>query len=239
MADIHFWGGEKGGVGKSFACRTATDFHIDREIDFGLFDSDRTNPDVLKIYRDKVGARGAIFSESPRHADSANAIITTAVDDDRRVLVNLPGNSLRPLLSWMNKSSFVDIVEEAGGQFYYWFVCSGGFASLEMFSQTLAAFDPRVSLIFVKNFGMSEDWESFERDKALQKLIKQRGVKVMEFPAFIGNYHRNQIRKLGLSFLEAGEREDFKSVGRQRAKSFLSAAFAQFDSLGVFDVPPK
>ena len=235
MADIHLFGGEKGGVGKSFVCRTAVDYHLDREIDCVPFDSDRTNPDVLKIYRQKAGARGAIFSESPRHADSANAIITTAVDDDRRVLVNLPGNSLTPLRNWMDKSRFVDSVEEAGGRFYYWFVCSGGVDSLRMFGELVQAFDERVPYVFVKNFGMSEDWESFDRDKPLQKLIEKRQIAVLDFPAFIGNYHRNQVKNLGLSFLEAGEREDFKSVGRQRAKSFLTEAFAQFDSVGVFD----
>ena len=236
MADIHLFGGEKGGVGKSFVCRTAIDYHLDRKIDCVPFDSDRTNPDVLKIYRQKAGARGAIFSESPRHADSANAIITTAVDDDRRVLVNLSGSSLTPLLNWMNKSAFVDTVEQAGGTFYSWFVCSGGVDSLRMFSESVKAFDDRVQHVFVKNFGMAEDWESFERDKPLQKLIKRREVTVVDFPAFIGNYHRNQVKQLGLSFIEAGEREDFKSVGRQRAKSFLTAAFAQFDEAEIFDV---
>lgn len=236
MASIHLFGGEKGGVGKSFVCRTAIDFHLDREIDCVPFDSDRTNPDVLKIYREKAGARGAIFSESPRHADSANAIITTAVDDDRRVLVNLSGSSLTPLLNWMNKSSFVDAVEQSGGSFYSWFVCSGGVDSLRMFSESVKAFDDRVQHVFVKNFGMSEDWESFDRDEPLQKLIKQRGAMVVDFPAFVGNYHRNQVKQLGLSFLEAGEREEFKSVGRQRAKSFYLDAFAQFDAVGVFDV---
>lgn len=235
MADIHFFNGEKGGVGKSFVCRTAIDYHSDRKIDCVPFDSDRTNPDVLKIYREKAGARGAIFSESPRHADSANAIITTAVDDDRRVLVNLSGNSLTPLLSWMNKSHFVDTVEENGGTFYSWFVCSGGVDSLRMFMESVTAFDDRVQHIFVKNFGMTEDWESFDRDKPLQKLIKERGVAVVDFPAFVGNYHRDQVKILGLSFLEASDREDFKSVGRQRAKSFLTQAFAQFDAVGVFD----
>lgn len=147
MADIHLFGGEKGGVGKSFVCRTAVDYHLDRGIDCVPFDSDRTNPDVLKIYRQKAGARGAIFSESPRHADSANAIITTAVDDNRRVLVNLPGNSLTPLRNWMDKSRFVDSVEDAGGRFYYWFVCSGGVDSLRMFGESVQAFDERVQYV--------------------------------------------------------------------------------------------
>jgi hypothetical protein len=236
MADIHLFGGEKGGVGKSFVCRTAIDYHFEKAIDCVPFDSDRTNPDVLKIYRDKAGARGAIFSESPRHADSANAIINTALDDQRRVLVNLSGSSLTPLLNWMNGSGFVDVVEGEGSRFYSWFVCSGGVDSLRMFGESVKAFDERVRHVFVKNHGMSEDWESFDRDQALQKLIKERRVAVVEFPAFIGNYHRNQVKQLGLSFLDAGEREDFGTVGRQRAKSFLNAAFDAFDAVGVFDV---
>lgn len=239
MADIHLFGGEKGGVGKSFVCRTAIDYHLEREIDCVPFDSDRTNPDVLKIYRSKAGARGAIFSESPRHVDSANAIINTALDEDRRVLVNLSGNSLTPLLNWLKGSSFVDVAEQEGCTFYSWFVCSGGPDSLRMFSESVEAFDHRVQHVFVKNFGMTEDWESFDRDKPLQKLIKKRDIAVIDFPPFIGNYHRNQVKNLGLSFIEAGERDDFRSVGRQRAKSFLIDAFKEFDRVGIFDVAGK
>jgi hypothetical protein len=235
MADIHLFGGEKGGVGKSFVCRTAIDYHLERQIDCAPFDTDRTNPDVLKIYRAKAGARGAIFSESPRHADSANAIINTALDEDRRVLVNLSGSSLTPLLNWMNGSSFVDVAEQEGAHFYSWFVCSGGVDSMRMFGESVQAFDPRVRHVFVKNHGMSEDWESFERDQPLQALIEKKNVAVIDFPAFIGNYHRNQIKTLGLSFIEAGEREEFGTVGRQRAKSFLKDASQQFDKVGVFD----
>ena len=135
----------------------------------------------------------------------------------------------------MNKSHFVDTVAQDGGLFYAWFVCSGGVDSLRMFGESVMAFDDRVRRVFVKNGGMSEDWESFDRDKPLQKLLKRRNVAVVDFPAFIGNYHRNQVKQLGLSFIEAGEREDFKSVGRQRAKSFLRAAFGEFDRVGVFD----
>ena len=239
MADIHLFGGEKGGVGKSFVCRTAVDYHLEHKIDCVPFDSDRTNPDVLKIYRKKVGARAAIFSEAKRHADSANAIITTAVDDHKQALVNLPGNSVKSLVPWMDKSHFVDMLEEAGGRFFYWFVCSGGVDSLRMFGESVQEFDERVQHVFVKNWGKCEDWESFERDEDVQTLLRKRQIAAMDFPAFIGNYHRDQVKTLKLSFLEAGEREDFKSVGRQRAKSFLTEAFEAFDSLGVFDVAGK
>ena len=239
MADVHLFMGEKGGVGKSFVCAAAVDFHSDRELDCVPFDSDRTNPDILKTYKEKAGARAAIFSESPRHADSANAIINTAVDENRRVLVNTSGNSLTPLLAWMGKSGFVDVMAECDSVFYHWFVCSGGPDSLRMFGESVGRFDERVRHVFVRNFGITEDWEAYDSDEALLKLIKQHQVTVIDFPAFIGNLHRNEIKNLNLSFLEGREREAFGTVGRQRARSFLDEAFAAFDAAGVFDVAAK
>ena len=236
MADVHLFMGEKGGVGKSFVCATAIDFHTERGLDCVPFDSDRTNPDIMKTYKEKAGARVAVFSESPRHADSANAIINTAVDENRRVLVNTSGNSLTPLLAWMNKSHFVDVMADSGSTFFHWFVCSGGPDSLRMFGESVGRFDERVRHVFVKNFGITEDWEAFDKDKALQKLLKKHKAIVIEFPAFIGNIHRNEIKNLNLSFLEGREREEFGTVGRQRARSFLDAAADAFEQAGVFDV---
>ena len=52
MTHIHLFGGEKGGVGKSFVCRTAIAFHLHRQLDFVAFDADRSIADVLRIYGD-------------------------------------------------------------------------------------------------------------------------------------------------------------------------------------------
>jgi len=44
MAALHFIGGEKGGVGKSVLARTLAQYHIDRNLPFLGFDTDRSHP---------------------------------------------------------------------------------------------------------------------------------------------------------------------------------------------------
>ena len=49
MATLHFVGGEKGGVGKSFVTRTAIQYLLDRGVDFALFDADRSSSDIKRV----------------------------------------------------------------------------------------------------------------------------------------------------------------------------------------------
>ena len=51
MATLHLIGGEKGGTGKSLVARTAAQYHLDRGIEFALFDADRHNPDVKRAFQ--------------------------------------------------------------------------------------------------------------------------------------------------------------------------------------------
>ena len=78
MADIHLFGGEKGGVGKSFVCKTAIAYHLKREIDCVPFDADRSNADVLRSYGEAAGVQTAILSEGEDFDTAANAIFNTA-----------------------------------------------------------------------------------------------------------------------------------------------------------------
>ena len=46
MSDVRFVGGEKGGVGKSFVCRSVLDDHLERGVGYVAFDADGTEPDA-------------------------------------------------------------------------------------------------------------------------------------------------------------------------------------------------
>ena len=52
MSNIHFMGGEKGGVGKSLMARVLAQYFIDHEIPFLGFDTDRSHGALLRFYRD-------------------------------------------------------------------------------------------------------------------------------------------------------------------------------------------
>jgi cellulose biosynthesis protein BcsQ len=50
MSQIHFIGGEKGGVGKSVLSRLLAQYHIDRGLPFQAFDTDRSHGAMLCFY---------------------------------------------------------------------------------------------------------------------------------------------------------------------------------------------
>ena len=214
-------------------CRTALAYHLAQGIEFVAFDSDRSNPDVMRIYGPVTGCQGAVFSEGEKYEDTANSIFNAAMG--KRVIVNLPAQSLIPLKSWIEKNELFDLATDNGVAFVSWFVSDCGYDSLKLFAQSLDFFGDRARHVFVANYGMTEDWETLKKDQALMARLRAPNVKVLRFPKFIGNYDRNQIDALCLTFEAAGEHEDFGPIGRQRVKSFLRKAFEQFDEVGVFE----
>ena len=50
MSNIHFIGGEKGGVGKSLVARLLAQYMIDKQLPFLGFDTDRSHPALMRFY---------------------------------------------------------------------------------------------------------------------------------------------------------------------------------------------
>ncbi|MBT9317721.1 P-loop NTPase family protein [Leptothoe spongobia] len=233
MADIHLFGGEKGGVGKSFVCRTAIAYHLDREIDFVPFDSDRSNADVLRIYGQPAGCRQAIFSEAERYDDAANGIFNAALEG-HRVLVNLPAQAMPALTQWINDNELLELANETEVSFVSWFVSDCGLDSLKLFGEMLDTFGDRVQHVFVANYGMTERWERLKDNQALMDRMREAGVKLVKFPKFVGRAVRDKIDERSLTFEAAKASDELDPIGRQGVKSFLRKSFEQFEAAGVF-----
>lgn len=231
MAKLHSFGGEKGGVGKSFVCRAASQYHIDKGNEFVLFDADRSNPDVKRIYR-SLGCREAIFSEREKYEDKANSIYVSA--QKKCTLVNLPAQIFVPFKEWFEKNELVEIASADGVSFCHWFVSDGGYDSLNLLSESLQYFKTDIQHVLVKNWGRCDDWEAFHKDDYLQGMLKDYAVKIIDFPKFVGNADRNSIDAKSLTFGDAKDFKGFNSISRQRVKSFLNKAYQAFDEAGVF-----
>ena len=86
MTTIHLVDGEKGGVGKSFITRTMIQYALDRSLPFIAVETDRSNPDVNRVYPDVCSF--AVFSESEKQASKADRIFELAMENS--VIVSLP-----------------------------------------------------------------------------------------------------------------------------------------------------
>src|SRR5271165_2917585 len=95
MSTIDFIGGEKGGVGKSVVARLVAQYCIDRGVPFAAVDADSSHGTLRRHYADNTRAVDLTRIES------ADEIMALATEGDRRVVVDLPAQSERLLLSWI------------------------------------------------------------------------------------------------------------------------------------------
>ena len=107
MSTIHFVGGEKGGVGKSVVARLLAQYFIDRQLPFVALDADGSHGSLLRHYADYTRPVDLTRFES------ADEILALATETDRRVLVDLPAQSDRPLSTWITEAGVLELARES------------------------------------------------------------------------------------------------------------------------------
>lgn len=229
MPTINEIAGEKGGVGKTIVAITQVQYALDRKYPFVAVEADRSNPDLAAIYK-KI-AKFAVFTEDESQLHKADSIFEHAIN--KPVIVSLPSQSHRAVSRWIERNNLLQVGKEYGVDFCNWFVCNGRYYSVKLFLESLKYYQNRKAHILVKNWGMCDDWSLLDSEKELQKLIKKYGVKTIDFPKLEAR-EVYLIDKYRLSFEQARKDKRFGVLGQQRVKNFLDAAYAAFDSTGVW-----
>ena len=232
MATLHLVTGDKGGTGKTFLARTLAQYFADRGIDLALFDADRCNPLLKKIYQN-AGCGEIIMNESKEYENDARPAYLSAMK--KTTLVDLPAQVINALKKWFEKNSLFEMAQEHGVDFTIWFVSNGEEYSLELFSEYLSHFEGRVNYVLVKNlhFCGEEGWILLEENKYLQQKMNEFGVKVVNLPSFELDSCRQLIGKYALTFGAATQYKAFNVFDRQGAKTYLGKSYEAFDSAGV------
>lgn len=98
MAQIHFIGGEKGGVGKSLVARVLAQYLIDHEHPFLGFDTDRSHGALMRFY---AGYASPVVVDK---YESLDAIVeAAAADPNAASWSTLPHRPrMRSRNGWMN-----------------------------------------------------------------------------------------------------------------------------------------
>jgi hypothetical protein len=227
-----FFHNPKGGVGKSVVCRTAIQYALDHQHSFVAFDSDRNNPDCYRLYKSEIPVKLAIFSESTKHEDSANAIFNEATKQD--VIVNLPAQVHQPLKEWFDKNDLLTLANDIGLTFHLCFVLDAGYDSLKLLHSTFETYGDQVRYTIIRNYGRADDFESLTAHKPLQKLATRYNAAFMDFPLLMGSVVRNRLDAESLSFGAALHSDSFGLIEKQRIKKFLNESYAAFEQAGVF-----
>jgi hypothetical protein len=228
MSDIHFIGGEKGGVGKSVLTRVIAQFCIDRGIPFVGYDTDRSHGSFTRFYRDYASP---VLIDSFASIDGI--VETLCADPSRHALVDLAAQTLRPLQAWIEASGMTELLAEQQHRAVFWHVMDGTKDSLLTLETLLAAFGPSVSYVIVLNHGRGGSFEAVESSAAYASALAL-GAKVIN----LQRLHDATMRKIDqsdASFWSATHRGDGGNalglLERQRVKVWLRRTYQDLEAI--------
>ncbi len=226
MPNIHLIDGEKGGIGKSMFARTLAEFCQSEGMSFALIDTDRTNPDVGRVYAPKtMEQEQTFFSEREDNDAKADIIFETAME--QMVLVNLPAQIFPVVTDWLERNELLTLSQECGVQIYKWFICTGEEDSIDLFLESLKHFENRLPHVLVRNFGASgAKWETgdFER---LERIVHKYRVPVIDLPK-LPPLERDYLKKNQCTFAMASSK--LKMMSKQRIAIYLKKAYKAISS---------
>jgi hypothetical protein len=228
VSHIHFVGGEKGGVGKSVVARVLSQRLIDRELPFAAIDADTSHGTLARSY-------GSYTQKVDlENLSSADEIMNRALGGERRVIVDLPAQSMKHLQHWFDSADIVRFAAELGLRITIWHVTDGGFDSVSDLERMLASFGSQFSYVIVKNHGRSRNFTQLDGSSAIAHL-ESLGAKFVEFPELESTV-MYKIDRIGSSFWAAVNNSEgeftLTPMERQRVRSWLSRCTEQIDSLG-------
>jgi hypothetical protein len=225
MSHIHFIGGEKGGVGKSVVARVLAQRFIDKGLPFAAIDGDQSSGALLRYYQEYTQTVDLGSN------DGADQIMDRALGAERRVLVDLPAQSVRTLSNWLTGANILEFAREMGIKLSFWHVSDGGYASISEVDRGLDLFATYGQQFVVKNQGRGKDFSGLEASGVKGKLDEVSG-KLLELPE-LEPTAMSAIDRLGLSFWAAIHRNEgegvLKPMERQRVRLWLGRCYAALD----------
>ena len=231
MNQVHFIGGEKGGVGKSVMSRVFAQYCIDRNLPFRGFDSDRSHGSFMRFYQDFTQHVALEDFQSLDHLAEA-----ALLGDGVQVLVDLAAQSSSSLRGWLDDTGVLELFRETGVMVNCWHILDDGKDSLEMLGRLLEDFKTEARYVIVLNHGRGARFDAFHASP--QKLRAQElGAKILELPKL----HEGSMRQVdhsNSSFWAAihASEDGVQLLGildRQRVKVWLRKIYSELDSLGL------
>ena len=233
MSKIHFIGGEKGGVGKSVVARLLVQWAIDKQLPFAAVDADESHGALLRHY--PTFARAVDLTRP----ESADEIVSLALDGDRRVIVDLPAQSDRLVASWLAEAGVLDLLADSNVDVAFWHVMDDGKDSIATLGRLLerqaTQRRPNVRFVVVENLGRGKEFSLFDRSP-VRTAASTVGAHTIQIPELAAPAMRKIDRSDG-SFWAAVNNQEFAAdlftrMDRQRIKAWMVAVYDQLARLG-------
>ncbi|WP_295442787.1 mobilization protein [uncultured Thiodictyon sp.] len=226
MSKIHFVGGEKGGVGKSVLARLLAQYHIDHQLPFAAFDTDRSHGALLRFYADY--SRLIVLDEF----ESADQLMEAALEADQDILVDLAAQTSLPLHRWIEQNDLLQLATEESIPVVFWHVMDDGADGIALLAALCDRYEGNAAYVAVKNYGRGRDFSAFD-SSPISARAQGLGARTLDLPEL----HAATMRKIdhqGAS-LWAGANNKDSGLGlmdRQRVKVWLRRVYQQFAALG-------
>ncbi|SMF47920.1 Oxyanion-translocating ATPase [Alteromonadaceae bacterium Bs31] len=226
MSRVHFIGGEKGGVGKSFTARLLAQYYVDSGLSFQGFDADMSHQTFSRFYGD--------FNKPLQVGDyeSLDQIIdAAAAKPEVDIIVDLAAQTSAQFEAWVDDSATFDLLKMMGFESFLWHVMDDGFDSVCLLDKLILRRkkDP-ANLVVVENFGRGDSFELFEKSETYARADKF-GATFFH----LSHLHPALARKVDFncsSFWAASNNQDGLSIAeRQRVRIWLIKQYAQIEAL--------
>jgi adenylate kinase family enzyme len=236
MSQIHFIGGEKGGVGKSTVARLLVQHCIDENRDFAVLDADQSHGEMQRFYADFTR------SVNLQDDDDADRIFEAADEREQSVIIDLPAQCQRQLSRWLSEAGILELAREEGIAVTFWHIMDDGKDSVALLERLLDYYtdDDNVEFVVVRNEGVGTHFRHFEQSQAFDKA-RRRGARFLVLPA-LNRKVMNKIDHMDLSFWAAAFRADGDSLSlleRQRVKVWRRRWNEQLAQVADRLTPPR
>ncbi len=226
MSQIHFVGGEKGGVGKSLLARVLAQHFIDRGLPWVGFDTDRSHGALLRFY-------GEYATPMPLDGhDSLDRVLEAAAEvPGRRVLVDLAAQTQGALLRWLDEAGIPALAGELSIGLNYWHVMDAGRDSVDLLARWLDGAGSTLPLVLVLNEVRGEAFDQLAAS-GLQERAQAQGARVLRLRK-LPDALLQRVDAAGSSFWAATHAGSLGILDRQRLRVWLQRAAADLETLGV------
>ncbi len=168
--------GDKGGVGKSWACSVFTDWLVKKQIPVALIDGDIRNPDVSRMFGDSIPVSNANLRE---HDGWMDLIDFMMANQEKVIVISMPAGIGSELIKEANRfGNTVQMLQRPVSMFW---VINRLPDSVNLLNSALASIGKYLQSKFVvKNlfFGETEKFTRWDLSKTRAEFEKSGGLTV-------------------------------------------------------------
>jgi hypothetical protein len=217
MRFLHFCGGDKGGVGKTFFAKFLINYYESLNMPLVVYETDRSNQDIFRAYfrtdqhEGLVKIKTAFFSDNPVLRDAPDAILYDALDGGTDIVVNLPAGAGLYFFDWWEGTGAGELLRSKDVKAVYWFLLAS--EQVERLQKFVIRSD--IATVIVCNLYIQPEWKSII-DLIKQKLSEIGGVdvealKIIELP-YLSSSVANSLAQRRRSVRSALRGEDGGSL---------------------------